>query len=193
MQADTSTNAAGGFCSLAVIDGLPAISEYYVSFGDLFYVRALDQDGGTWSAPRLVNDGVALGWYTTLAECTTTNTVPVITHFDSSSQQILFERANDAAGTSWVAPMSSSNPGDCIDSASMAMVGGLPALAYFGLDQFAVPGLNYIRATDSSFVWGSLQQLVTGGDNGLRPCIAEVGGFPAVAYKYRVEYVPETI
>jgi len=186
VQADPTTNNAGGFCSLAVIGGQPSISEYYVSFGDLMYVRALDQEGTSWSAPYSVRSGVDLGWYSTLAECTTTTDFPVIAHYDHSNQQVLFERATDATGATWTPMVAICSPGDGNDSVSLAVVGGLPAVVYFGLDQFGVPGLNYIKALDTSFNWSTLTQLVTGGSNGLRPCIAEIGGYPAVAYKYEV-------
>ena len=186
VQADVSANAAGGYCSLTVIDGNPAISEYYISFGDLMYVRALDQDGTSWSAPYAVHSGVNLGLYSTLLEFTTTTTFPLIAHFDAANGQLVFEHATDASGATWNTPQILCNAGDCMDSASMAIVSGLPAAVYFGLDQFGVPGLNYQRATDTSFNWGTIQQLATGGGNGLRPCIAEIGGHPAVAYKNRV-------
>jgi len=186
VQADVSANAAGGFCSLAVIDGYPAICEYYVSFGDLMYVRALDQDGTSWSAPYAVHSGVNLGLYSTLLEFTTTTTFPLITHMDAANNQLVFEHATDASGAAWNTPQALCSAGDCVYSASMAIVSGLPAAIYFGLDQHGVPGLNYQRATDTSFNWGTIQQLATGGGNGLRPCIAEIGGHPAVAYKNRV-------
>ena len=48
-----------------------------------------------------------------------------------------------------------------------------------------MPGLNYLRAPQQLSNWSIKQQLVTGGENGLRPCIAEIAGKPAVAYKYR--------
>ncbi|MBN2081919.1 PKD domain-containing protein [bacterium] len=176
---------AGDGCSLAVIGGLPAVSYRHMTLDYLRYIRALDLDGTVWGAPVAVNANAGSGAYSLLLEGTTSKTVPMIAHYNHAISQLLFECSDDAIGVTWGATVGISNSGSCYDSVAFALVDGLPTLAYFGLSQFGATGLNYIRGTDGVFSGGTARQLVSGNENGMRPCLAEVYYKPAVAYKYR--------
>jgi hypothetical protein len=48
---------SGNYCSLAEIEGYPAIAYYDQNNGDLMYARANDANGGTWPVPQLLDTG----------------------------------------------------------------------------------------------------------------------------------------
>jgi len=175
----------GEYCSLAVIDGQPAMSYLDIAQDNLRYARATDSNGVTWGSPVVVNATAGSGRYSKLLEYTTTTTFPIIAHTNDSYHQAFFERANDADGTSWSPSAPLCNPGNCLERVSMALVGSRPAVAIYGQDNQSVVGIYYRRVTDdSTFTWGSGRLLSdTGVFSGLMPCLAEVNGLPAVAYR----------
>ncbi|MBN2081918.1 PKD domain-containing protein, partial [bacterium] len=177
---------AGDFCSLAMIDGCPALSYLHVGQDELRFARALDANGDAWDTPVTVNAASGSGRFTQLlAGGSMFSNAPLIAHYNSLNAQLLFERALDVAGASWAAPVAISGAGECTDSVALALINGLPALAYYGTGPFATPGLNYVRALDGTPAWGPTHQVVVGANNGLRPCLTQAESGPAVAYKMR--------
>jgi hypothetical protein len=156
-----------------------------IAQSNLRYARATDSNGVTWGSPVVVNATAGSGLYSKLLEYTTTTTFPIIAHTNDSYHQAFFERADDADGTSWNPPTPLCNPGNCLDRVSLAIVDALPAVVIYGQNNQSVIGLYYRRVTDdSTFSWGSAHQLSeTGVYSGLLPCLAEINGLPAVAYR----------
>lgn len=91
-------------------------------------------------------------------------------------------RALDAAGLAWGAPVTVDSAGDVGQYASLALVGGIPAIAYYDATNTR---LKYARALDAAgATWGAPQVLdeVPGDDIGQYCSLAVIGGLPAVAY-----------
>jgi hypothetical protein len=78
----------GDYCSLAVIEGNPAISYHSGIFGDLRYIRSNDIDGSTWAQALLLDESsVITGRDTCLVE---TAGYPAISYFDQTNGQLRY-------------------------------------------------------------------------------------------------------
>ncbi len=94
---------------------------------------------------------------------------------------LAFTRATDALGSSWGEPqtLDSFYYLDTGTAASMAIVNGLPAIAYRG----GYSGLSYVSAMDSvGSSWGAPLILDSYGDLAVTSSLAEVAGSAAIFY-----------
>jgi autotransporter-associated beta strand protein len=167
-------NTTGTFCSLAVVDGNPAISYRLAgSLSDLRYVRALDANGTSWGAPVTVH---ATGNTGVHANLKVINGRPAISYTTEDTYDLLYVRANDITGQSWGTPMIVQSTGT-ISYTSMEVVDGNPAICYHDNT------LRYVRATDADgTAWGTPISLDSSAIVGVTPSLKVIAGQPAVSY-----------
>ena len=180
-----ATAGSGQFASLAVVNGDPAIAYYTGVSKTLNYVRAGDASGATWGVTRTVDNAGDVGMFASLA---VVDGRPAIAYFDNStvfSGHLKYVRALNANGTTWGAPITIDRAGDTGWYASLQVVNGKPAVAYFDLNDGG--HLRYIRATDvAGTSWGithTVDSQVIGTLSARLLMI--VNGNPAIAYGAR--------
>jgi hypothetical protein len=180
IKVDGVSSDVGGYTSLQVINGNPAISYYDVTNGDLYYARATDASGTTWGTPVKV-DGVStnVGQYTSLA---VVNGIPAISYYDVTNGDLYYVQASNADGSTWAnAPVkldgASNNSGQY---SSLAVVNGNPAISYYNV---STADLYYVRANDvNGSGWGTPKQLDATGTVGTYTSLCVVDGNPAISY-----------
>ncbi|MCX6878424.1 MAG: SUMF1/EgtB/PvdO family nonheme iron enzyme [Verrucomicrobia bacterium] len=173
------TGIAGQYTSLAVVNGLPAISYYDATNGNLKYVHANNPDGAFWAPPVTVDTGGTgtVGRFTSLA---VVDGMPAISYFDDTNADLKYVRATDGIGGTWGAPITLDSTGSVGFCTSLEVVNGKPAISYY--DQ-TNGDLKYVSATDASgTVWGTPMTFDSTGDVGEYNALAVVNGFPAISY-----------
>ncbi len=172
----------GHDASLAVIGGRPAIAYRSESEGDLLFARALDPAGSAWPAEASIVTVAGFGIddagrYASLAEV---GGRPAIAYYDGSSGDLMFVRANDGAGTDWPnATTVDGQFGNVGWHASLAVVGGVPAISYISPN---TGELMYAEALDAEGAsWQS--DAVEGAIGAPRSftSLIDLGGEPAIA------------
>lgn len=164
--------------SLAVVDGMPAIS-YIKSFtgGGLQYKRAFNADGTVWSESYSLD--TAGGGGDSLA---VVNGVPAISYYGEGNNQLKFIRATTASGNSWGTPIVLDTQATWSDAGtSLAIIDGRPAISYY--DQ-SLTALKFIIATDASgTTWNAPQVLDNTENSGLSSSLVMLrDGMPAISY-----------
>ncbi len=89
------TNDVGQTNSLKVVNGVPAISYYDFTAGDLKYVRATNADGTAWATPLTVETANTVGRYSSLAVLA--NGTPAIGYWDFTHGDLRWAGAINAA------------------------------------------------------------------------------------------------
>ncbi|HUW94219.1 MAG TPA: hypothetical protein VMW58_00380 [Anaerolineae bacterium] len=173
-----SPGNGGTHLSLAVVDGRPAIA-YYGTNADLKYVWAGDATGSSWRTPVTADSSGNLGEYASLA---VVDGHPAIAYYDySPNYDLKYVRASDATGSSWGMPLTVDSGGWVGEYASLAVVDGHPAIAYY--DDGASYDLKYVRATDATgSSWGTPLTVDSTGTVGWYASLAVVENRPAIAY-----------
>lgn len=169
----------GGYTSLAMVNGSPAISYYEATPGsNLKYVRATHTNGTSWGAPVRVDTNGIVGWYTSLA---VVNGNPAISyHAASTNFDLKYVRATDANGTVWGPPVNVDTNGSVGFDTSLAVVNGNPAISYLA----ANGEIRYVRASDADGVdWSTPITLDTNGVIDTATSLAVVNGNPAISYR----------
>lgn len=97
-----STGDVGSYASLQIVNnnpivdgGVPAISYYDATGGDLKYVRALNQAGSSWGTPTVVLGTGDVGRFSSLQMV---NGGAAMSFYDATSGDLRFARISDAAG-----------------------------------------------------------------------------------------------
>jgi PKD repeat protein len=183
----TGTNEWGGKCSLAVINGNPAVCYYWAVnayHGYLMYKRSDDAHGAMWLSPiTVVGDAETVHcWHTSLAEI---NGRPAIAFREMYAGELQYVRSVDAVGDSWPDPlvvMSGDNPGFYV---RMRTVHGNPALCH--IQQQNSHTVWYQRAADANGAdWnsaGAIDEGFLGNGYGGGECsMAVINGNPAVCF-----------
>lgn len=146
----------GAHTTMTSVVGNPAIAYQDVGRGDLYYIRATDNNGATWTSNVLVdghanNVGVAasmditnIGGDTITKDFTTNNArigdlaanigSPAVAYFDATTKRVKYVLANDANGADWSLPVEVA-PTEVLPSAalpyiSLKQVNGAPAVAF---------------------------------------------------------------
>lgn len=145
-----SAGVAGEYTSLRVVNGMPAISYYDRTNGNLKYVRATNANGTAWGAPVTVDSVGDVGQYTSLL---VVNGNPAIAYFSpDAGGGLKYVRASNNNGTAWGAPVVV-DPPPAGYATSMALVNGRPAISY---TDGAAQRQYYIRANDvNGAAWGA--------------------------------------
>ncbi|HEY8389082.1 MAG TPA: hypothetical protein VIK74_10785, partial [Parasegetibacter sp.] len=134
----------------------------------------------TWGSPvKVLNTNTGTGGYMRKSsDVCIVNGRPAIVAFDQSRGDLVYVRANDAAGLTWGTPVTIKSQGYVGDYPSLEIVDGLPAIAYFNENR-----VEFMRANDvNGTSWGTPLVLETS-------AFAEyislkiINGNPAVAYR----------
>ena len=140
----------GGWNSLTIVNGNPAIATLDETHRMIRFVRAADAAGTTWGVPVMVNVPALDGNNLTLA---VVNGRPAIAYQSFPGNDLMFVRALDADGATWDTPVIVEEGTDVGKAASLAVVNGLPAIAYYN---GATNRLSYCRALDpDGLTWGA--------------------------------------
>jgi hypothetical protein len=148
-------NIVGSWCSMAVINGNPAIAYHDATNLDLKFVRANDATGTTWGAPVTVASHAtnSLGAGCVLRYVIQSVSVrrPVIAYLDATAGTVRFKSGNNSDGTSWAAEQT---PAPSLTTLSdgtgfdFDITGGSLTLAYHN------PGAGRVEYVTSSSVLG---------------------------------------
>lgn len=170
--------------SLAVISGNPAIAYYNWGESELRYVRATSETGSEWvQEPVTVHDGG--NFRPSLCQVAGH---PAIA-FQPNSFDIYYEVAVDSTGTDWSAlPRDIDEGSDDHWNPSLAVISGIPGVAYTRRDAFDNIFLMYVHATDASGAnaWNTPVVAWSHGvdDTGFYPSLAELAGTPAISFAH---------
>jgi hypothetical protein len=190
-------NDVGDSCSLAVVNGNPAISYHDASNGNLKYVRAADANGATWGTLITVDTGGTAD-VGPLSSLVVVDGNPAISYYDMTNGDLKYVRATDASGSAWDTPVIVDTGGDSDVGrfTSLVVINGSPAIGYYDATN---GNAKYVRATDTSGVtWGTPVIADDGGtaDVGEGTSLAVISGNPALGYRdltnRRLKYVRAT-
>jgi hypothetical protein len=162
---------------MEIIDSNPAIA--YVRDNYIYYVRASNTAGTSWNAPlKVVDDSLGALYVCPLAAV---NGNPAIAYYQSASDDLMYIRATSKNGSNW--PTSSTTIasfGRVGRYASLAVVNGVPAIAYHHSDY---ADLRFITAQDANgAAWNAAVIVDEVGNVGRYTSLQVVGGVPAIAY-----------
>ncbi|MBL7950801.1 MAG: T9SS type A sorting domain-containing protein [Flavobacteriales bacterium] len=170
----------GGHARILDVGGVPAIVFQNVTNADLLYTRANDATGTTWTAPSVL---AADGQVGTDISAVLVEGRPATVCYDATQGDLLFAAANNPTGTgpnAWNAPIHIDTHPALGAHTSLAMVNGLPALAYYDASN---KDLRYIRAVDAEGTqWSTSITVDSVGELGAYCRLLVVNGRPAIAY-----------
>lgn len=173
------TNDYISYCSLAEVDGAPAIAFYDSASDNMLYVRATDADGDTWGPVVTVWTNGNSGQFASLAVI---NGNPAISFLYTTSNELLYARATDSQGSAWATPVrAATNAGSY--GTSLLEVNGNPAIAYCSEDN----ELMFVRGNDTSgFTWQT--PVIASTNAGWYASMAIVQTNPAIAFSGTSDY-----
>lgn len=174
-----ASSDGGQYASMAMVSGNPAIAFYDVTNAQLMFVRAADANGTLWGMPTWVDTTGNVGTHASMA---VVNGNPAIAYYDTTNGDLKYLRATNSTGTSWGgAPVTVDSSGNVGEYASLVVVSGNPAIAYYDRTN---TNLKYARANDSSgAIWGTPITVDSStNDVGHSISMAIVSSNPAIAY-----------
>ena len=186
VRVDGETENVGWHTSLAVVGGVPAISYYAPNAGELRYAWASDAEGTTWPASNMVVvDGSGApdrGRHSSLIEL---GGKPAIAYHDATTADLVFaylSGPDPAVPANWTKITIDS--ADAVgEFASLAIVDGVPAIAYYDSTN---GNLKFTRASNAAgSAWPPGNIVVADGspaDTGQFASLAVISGRPAIGY-----------
>ena len=160
------------YCSLLDVDGRAGIFYHHDADDKLYFVRATTASGSSWGTPVVVS--------TTGGEYNSAVIVdgnPAVA-FERGGN-LYYSRAEDTLGATWSIPTVLDSSAQCGFHASLAVVDGYPAVAYYS---YLHGDLRYIRASDATgSAWGGYQDILTDMDYGQHCSLAVINGIPAIS------------
>lgn len=189
-----SLNNVGISSSMQIINGLPAITYYDFTDGNLKYARSNTANGkGPWNI--IIIDSVGdVGQFTSLSNLGMINGYPSVAYYDSTNQDLKYARSLDLNGLGIWQIQVIDSVGDVGAFTSLSIVNGRPAIAY---NDGSNLDLKYARANNMTGI-GLPWNIVTVdsiGNVGLFASLAVVNyicgtcqnelldpGYPAIAY-----------
>lgn len=169
----------GSYSSMKIVSGNPAIAYYNATNESLYYVRATDALGNSWSTPVLVDGGSSVGGWCALAVI---DGRPAISYFDDTNSALKYAYSATVDGVSaadWTdLTVDSGNVGYFT---SLAQINGAPAISYRDAQN---NNLKYAWSTQAngSSGWASVTVDGSSGWTGAFTSLALVNSRPAVAY-----------
>lgn len=132
-----SNIVAGVQSDMQIVSGVPAIAYNFwtpdLTDFRLKFVRALDAEGLTWSAPVTVATSPSSEYSYSWARLAVVNDNPAITFTPDDGHAQFYVRASNAGGTSWPAISSLNLPGSTVGWVnSLGFIDGLPVVNYGG-------------------------------------------------------------
>ena len=178
---------AGWKLSAAVLaDNCPAVA--YMMASGLYYIYALSPEALNWSG-RIAVD----------SNCHDSPSLAVIAGrpaiaYQSGGNDLGYVRASNASGSSWPVPkIAVFKDADYLIGCepSLAEVGGLPAIAYYDLEQLYGGVTWYVRADDANgTTWQPHKHVSPGGTQTGSPALAVINGVPMITYVAAIEVNP---
>ncbi len=174
---NSQSQPRGQGISLTVIAGRPAVAYQNNTNSNVRYVRANDMDGTSWPPNGPRSEAGALNITVTLMDL---NGLPAVAFNQIATGDLLYVLGSNA---DFSAGASVSTTADAIGNvgryATMALVNGVPAIAYWDETNDA---LKFVRATNANgSSWTTPVQVdAVGGRFG---SLAVVDGVPAIAYQ----------
>ena len=177
-----SAGDTGWYSSLAVVNGQPAIVYFDINGGGhLRYVRATNMDGTAWGITHTVDSQVNPTQSARIL--TIVNDNPAIAYGDANgglNGHLKYVRASDANGDTWGAPVTVDVTGNAGYYPSLAVIQGLPAIAYCDNSTHA---LKLAQALDAAgAAWRNPTTLDSGQFDEFSS-LAEVNGQAGIAYE----------
>ncbi len=165
----------GEFPSLALIEGVPAVSYRNATSGNLKFVKATSVAGTAWHPPVTVESS---GQVKDASALLFVGSVPAIGY--SGSGGLKYIVAQDQRGLSWYSPIIIDSFNAMFTGVSGAIIGGNPAFSYIETSR---KYLRYIRAENQmGSTWASPVVVATDGTKWKATSLAYVNGAPAIAY-----------
>lgn len=189
-EVDLIHPSVGGFPSLAVINGRPAVSYYNIKDTDLMYARANNDTGtGLFWTPVKVHQSPAddfVGFGTSLAEV---DGRPQIAYLEFNPYKLWYARSSTPEGdhvSEWdYYELSAAEP--VTNGVSIAEVSGRPLISFYDAAGGALRVYSTLNADPATeFNWAS--SIVDDGsgvssDVGWYSSLAVIGGYPCIAYQ----------
>jgi len=176
-------NEGGNYCSLAVVDGFPAISYHSTESDCLKYIRADDPYGANaWHNPVTLT--IAAGDEGINSQLAVINGNPAIAYYDEGNAELRYIRANSTTGNSagdWPVTLDGTLVhGGQTHRMDLAEVDGRPAVVY----QTDGHDIYYQRADDANGDnWTSLpRDIDTQTGDCYYPSMTIIDGHPGVAF-----------
>jgi hypothetical protein len=177
-----SAASVGNSPSLAVVNGVPAISYTDATNGDLKYALSSTADGkqaADWACITVASTNDT-GLYSSLAVI---NGAPAIAYYDLDSDALMYAFSSTVDGASpgdW-GTTQVAGPAGLSTRASLAEVNGFPAIGYYDSSN---TNLDYAYSTtaDGSDNWSTVVVDGFGSDVGNFPSLAVVNAKPALSY-----------
>jgi PKD repeat protein len=182
LTVDNSTNLVGEGCSMAVVDGLPAIAYREGTVGELRYIRAQTPTGSYWGMPTQIDTLLGTGLGPSMAVI---SGKPMVACYTAAPSALRFVAALDAHGDTWDTAQtldSNGGVGNTGIDPSLTDFYGLAAVAYRDQQHNS---LKFMHANDQAGTnWPTLPQLIDGTDDaGYAPSLEMINGELAVSYK----------
>jgi hypothetical protein len=170
---DGASTSVGGYTSLQIVNGMPAIA--YNGGVSTNFIRAGNVDGTAWGTPQIVSANS--GTYQSMQ---IVNGYPAIAFYVSAgSQGLKYVRALDANGTAWATDQLVDGPAS-FGHATLQVVNGNPAISYY---EFMGGNVKFIRAADvNGASWSTPQRLDAKGSLGAAASLQIVNGNPGFSY-----------
>lgn len=135
----------GDFASMTLVDGCPAISFYNQTHKSVYFVIADDPAATGWGRPAEVDPHSSAGRFSSLEVI---DGRPAISYrYDGN--RLHFAIADDASGTRWRIQRSIDND-SVVRSTSLALVNGVPAIAFIDVHEKSSPKLKYAYASTAT-------------------------------------------
>ncbi len=177
---DVNGQDIGAYARLYEMDGSPAVAYQHVTNGDLYYVRAANANGSSWTNHALVDAPGIVGREISVA---VVDGAPAIAYQDVTTSDVKFVRATNSTGmgaNAWNTPVTIDTHPALGRHVSLTIVDGHPALAYYDASN---EDLRYLRALDSAGTqWGTSVTVDSLGACGAYCSMTIVNGRPAIAY-----------
>ncbi|MCC7476908.1 hypothetical protein IT575_00495 [bacterium] len=173
-------NFSGGYTSMLLVQGRPAIAFYEQNADDLCYIRAGDPFGATWGQSQIVDAFEETGLFNSMQ---IVDGNPAIAYHNTTSDELRYVRASDPLGDSWGSPEILAGSGSDImgEFCSLAVIDGRPAVSF---NDNGSGTLRYVRANDATGDdWPASILLDNNGNCGVYTSLAVVSGSPAIAYR----------
>ncbi len=175
---DTGVGGAdvGRDTSLALVDGLPAISYYDTTNDDLKYARCNDATCSS-ATITIIDETGNVGEESSLA---VVGGLPSISYHDESNNNLKYARCSDVNCTGPVTINTVDSASNVGEFTSLVNLGGLPAISY---REFSNTALKYVRCDDVNCASATPVTVDDAGNVGRYTSLAVVSGLPAISYR----------
>lgn len=165
----------GEFPSLALIEGVPAVSYRNATNSSLKFIKATSVSGTAWHSPITIESS---GQVRDASALLFVGSVPAIGY--SGSGGLKYIVAQDLRGLDWYSPTIIDSFNTSFTGISGAIIGGNPAFSYIETTR---KYLRYIRAENQmGSSWAAPLVVAADGGKWKSTSLAYVNGAPAIAY-----------